>query len=69
MIFSISPCTSNTDAKLAFNTKPLTLQPSISRVLTNQPAVVPAEVEEQLLFWMDFCGSAEEKFPIGWVGH
>lgn len=39
------------------------------RVLTQQPAVVPAVVEEQLLIWVDLCSRTEEQFPIGGVGY
>lgn len=38
-------------------------------LLTQQPAVVPAVVEEQLLIRVDLCRGTEEQLPVGRVGH
>lgn len=38
-------------------------------LLTQQPAVVPAVVEEQLLIRVDLRRGTEEQLPVGRVGH
>lgn len=38
-------------------------------LLTQQPAVVPAVIEEQLLIRVDLCRGTEEQLPVGRVGH